>query len=300
METKVLILSDLAEVASAAYRNLSFSSEKRGEMIVKDYSEELEKDLALIPEQFREDYTVRYKRLLRKWLYSLGNCASPMITGPSNFPVERMKKRSRWADNHYSAFRDWRNARLKGIEKAVLKARTPDQVVDDQWQVASKSLYESAAVIMNIDQGIETSYNRRLFVNSITRLVTNFAETGRVELTARSIELLRRLNDQAVKPILAENNSVWGLLPTAKEAREKRESDKQKDPDEYTQNDIRVVYNHSEDRVQLFFTDKAHAMRYKLAGHLRGWIWSPRNTCWQRKLTGNGKYSAKQIVNIKL
>lgn len=292
----VPLLEDLRGLARGAHRNTSFSPEKRGDQIISDYSAELESDIASMPVEDADQYLQKYMRLMRVWLVSLSGCASPMITGPAKFPVERMRKRSEWADNHYNVFREWRSSALKAIVRKVEKNRTPEEVINDRWKIVSKSMADSAQIIVGIDMGLEKGYSRRLFVNSITRVIECSAKNGETEIVKRALHLLRSLNTLTRKGIVSEAHAVWNLETAATVAAEQKVDTKAKDNSEYSLNGIRVITNYQEDRVQLVFNDKAHAMKHH--DELKGsaWNWSHKNQAWQRKLTGNAQYSALKII----
>ena len=58
-----------------------------------------------------------------------------------------------------------------------------------------------------------------------------------------------------------------------------------------------IVRNADENRLQILFTDIPDPdIRQALKSH--GFRWSPRNKAWQRQLTRNAEYDAKQIVGI--
>lgn len=58
----------------------------------------------------------------------------------------------------------------------------------------------------------------------------------------------------------------------------------------------RILENHAADRLQIFFPGKPEqTMIQKLKS--RGFKWSPSNGCWQRQLTDNARFAAKQILN---
>ena len=48
-------------------------------------------------------------------------------------------------------------------------------------------------------------------------------------------------------------------------------------------------------RLQLIFEDKPDEEIRDILKR-NGFKWSPKNVCWQRQLTGNAKYSLKQVI----
>src|ERR1035437_8514424 len=124
-----LLLIHLLSLAKRSFYNLSHNPDRRGEQTIKEYSTELENDIADISQWAQSEeqktlltethsrYAANYEKYLSAWLSSQSNCASSFITGGSGFPVAQQQKRHRWADNHYNSFRTWRTRALKAIKK---------------------------------------------------------------------------------------------------------------------------------------------------------------------------------------
>lgn len=80
------------------------------------------------------------------------------------------------------------------------------------------------------------------------------------------------------------------------EAKEKRAAMDLPESSEEVINGVRVVKNHIDQRLQLFFDGKpAPEMISKLKAH--AFKWSPRNMAWQRILTINAEHAAKRVLN---
>src|ERR1035437_5022261 len=128
MKTESL-LHHLLPLAKRSFTNLSHDPDGRGERTIKEYSTELENDIADITSRAQSEnqkelltetlcrYAANYEKYLSAWLSSQSNCASSFITGGSGFSVSQQQKRHRWADNHYNTFRTWRTRVLKAIKK---------------------------------------------------------------------------------------------------------------------------------------------------------------------------------------
>ena len=57
----------------------------------------------------------------------------------------------------------------------------------------------------------------------------------------------------------------------------------------------RIVENHADDRLQIFFDAKPDdKLRDALKKH--GFRWAPSASAWQRKLTGNARYSTRHFL----
>lgn len=112
-----------SELADRAFYNVSFSPEKRGFDQRVEYAsrlieqkERVQKEItqakdrgAIIADGWELDVELwfqsfrnRMKALYIGYFHTMSTCASSMITGPANFPVERQRKRNQSADNKYS------------------------------------------------------------------------------------------------------------------------------------------------------------------------------------------------------
>lgn len=66
--------------------------------------------------------------------------------------------------------------------------------------------------------------------------------------------------------------------------------------EEFVIGDVLIVANHDIERLQIIFDGKPSP---EIIRELKGaaWNWSPKNGAWQRKITNNSIYSAKQIAD---
>lgn len=138
------ILGDLYDQARNAYNWVSFNPERRAEQTVKDYSEELTEDLLTIENpETKEAYKTKYRKYLCAWLSAQSRCASSAVTGPANFPVERMRKRNESERNKYEAFRKFRERFFKAMN------RKPKEVKDHGGKENETFKFEHGEVILN-------------------------------------------------------------------------------------------------------------------------------------------------------
>lgn len=111
-----------------AHRGISFSPEVRADQCVKDFSDELEADLAELGENAGE-YESKYIDHLRAWAGRKSRCLSPMITGPANFPVVRNRKAFDSEQNAWKEFREWRERYFKAVNR--VRTKSPEEEIDD-------------------------------------------------------------------------------------------------------------------------------------------------------------------------
>ncbi len=303
--TAPLILADLYEMTRQAHTWLSHNPENAAKILITDYSNQLTADLESMPEEFRETYTKGYREKFTAYIHAKSRCASSFITGGSNFPVRQQEKRHATERRRADEFSEWRSHALDRIKKIILGRRTPEEVNDSAWQYLYRDIRSSVKTIKEIDAGINTYSARALFVSSIVGKIERLAYNGNTDLVQRALQYLRDLNTEQAelgrKPIITERNKLWLLEKKAEEKQAEitttagRESEHLEGVDGKT-----AVINFAEDRVQLFFKDKAQAMAHKGKGYLSGWNWSHRNTAWQRKITPDAVRRGKEIICVIL
>lgn len=122
------------ELATAAHAGTSHTPDVRGHQERASYASQLRADFEYFREQAEKGGTVhlldgefaRYREGLaqrtRSYLTARSRCLSPLVTGPSNFPTSRNRKRNRAADNKSDELRDFR----RRAHTAILRALRPD------------------------------------------------------------------------------------------------------------------------------------------------------------------------------
>ncbi|HPA23294.1 MAG TPA: hypothetical protein PLU18_08615 [Ferruginibacter sp.] len=297
-------LQHLLRAAINAHRGTSFSPEKRGEQLIKDYDEQLTGDLEQIKEassETKETYKARYIKYLNAYLSARSRIISPMISGPSNFPTRRMQKYNGWEDNAYKAFSEFREKALKGIKKQIQNDKPEEQKQDEAWKSIEKSILSSAATIIAIDNG-ESCYTRSLFVNSITGLIKRMAANGQTGHVKKAIELIRLLNGKYAKPIITEKNSIFTLLEVAEAAAETKRDEANMENQIFEFEGGEVVLNYEIDRVQITHHQKPtkeHLNELKAKG-LNTFNFSFQNVAWQRKITRDAIAAACRITGAEI
>lgn len=146
-------------VAVGAYSGMSFTPERSGARSRDEYSDTLTADLALFTEQGIKGQTSgmvaeefeRYRAGLRsrylKMLHSRGRTISPMITGPSNFPVRQNGKRLEVERRRVEEYLDFRNRARAAICSKLRPDLQPIRSGDDD---AAEALQQKIAEAENL------------------------------------------------------------------------------------------------------------------------------------------------------
>jgi len=282
-------LEHLRELAYNAYRNVSFSPGRRAESTVNDYSDELDNDLAGMPEEHRERYKDGYVKRLSHWLSVHSRCFSTMITGSSGINVRAHTKANESEHKRYVEFTTWRDRALKAINRIENKKTAVDPLEDARARLASR--IKNQEIMRQCNVIIRKTYQQPavcvdLLVAAGLDKVTAFKILTPDYMGRRGYPSFALTNNNAeihrLQQRIAELEQKGQALTTEKEL----------------PGGVRVVENTEDDRIQLFFPGKPEAeMISKLKG--RGFRWSPRNGCWQRQLTDNARRDANYILTIK-
>lgn len=99
------------QLAYHAYYNTSFSPDKAAQREC-DFYDAICKEFS---DAGKEWAVEKFTQLFIKNLSAQARCASPLITGPANFPSDRMEKHRRWANNAGTAMWEF-----------IEKVRTPE------------------------------------------------------------------------------------------------------------------------------------------------------------------------------
>lgn len=302
---------DLQFAQRAFYWN-SFHAEDRGKQAREDYAntvntlysdmvalctneaqrEVLEAEIA----RFRDNYKAKFCA----WLGAVGNTASPMVTGPANFPTERNRKKLEAERNRFGELIQLEENARESITKKILDARTYSEKLDAEKERVRRRVTSSLATISEIDTGVNQYTMRSLIVSNMVGRIERMMANGEADLVKYALELIEEYNSTHKKPAVTKSHKMWTFSEMAEkvQALRKAREDASKNADDtlfFEMDGAKVILNHQIDRVQILFPSIPSAeMRDKLKGS--GWRWSPREGAWQRQLTESAKWSAKAIL----
>ncbi|MDR1459887.1 MAG: hypothetical protein LBI60_06705 [Bacteroidales bacterium] len=287
-------LQEFKELARRAFYWTSFDPDKRGERTILEHENQLNNDLAGMPDEEKERYTGNYKKYFSTWLSAHSNCASSAITGGSGFDVRKAEKANNRERACYEEFTRWREKALKSIAKRIEANRPEAEKQNEDWQRLERSILRSASTIHGINAGIERGCNKALFVSSIYNKIETYAKNGDVEMVQKAIDCIRHFNE-AMSVVITERHKFFKLPEVAEAKREALADKAEKESEELALKGCKVVYNYREDRIQLMFDEKPSA---DIISQLKksAFKWSPRFGAWQRQMTGNAIVALKQFI----
>lgn len=299
------------DLAYRAHCGTSMTPDRRAKSAQQDYANDvngLRDELATlctndeqreVLEAEMERYRVNYLKHYGAYLSSHSNVVSSFIAGPSNFPVARMEKRSRWAHNKLTAFLEWRKKASAAIRRKIMDARSREEKDTAAWHALRRDLLRSLEVISQIDAGA-SFYTRSAFVNSIAGKIERLANSGETALVGQAIELVEQYNATHDKPAISKRHKFWTFAALAQEHAGRLDAIADAPNSTIAETDgVSIVANQQEDRVQILF-DAIPPAELRQQLKKAGWKWSPRNGAWQRKLTPAAIESAKSIVCVQL
>jgi hypothetical protein len=214
-------------------------------------------------------------------------CPSLLVAGPSNFPARKKEKQNAARSAN---MKDWQGTQdylrsILSVGKAGISSDDGDAV--PKLKKKLESLQEEQEDMKRVN-----AYFRKnktldncpgLSWESIQKLK---AEMSRDRMSARAPYL---------GWMLTNNN---GNMARIKERIAELEKKATADYSGWSFDGGTVEFDKEDNRIRLLYDGKPdEAERAKLKGH--GFRWSPKNSAWQRQITNNAIYDAKQITGKK-
>lgn len=260
------------ELTRRAYVWMSHNPERRALSECAFY-DEIMSELAESPEA-----QAKFERLFLLSLAAKSRCASPMITGPARFPVERQRKASE------------REHKISGEMLAYI-----DRVRKAKAQEAYYAAHPEARPIMLGDSDAVERYKLKLEAAK-----KYHAQLKQVKALIKSGISNEEASAKAglSAPVAWHSFNIQYANKAVKELEAKiasLEAAKAKPTTEKTINGVRVLENTEVMRLQLFFNGKpAPSMIALLKSH--AFKWSPSNMAWQRQLTNNAIWAFNNYI----
>ena len=295
------------DVARAAHAGASFDPEKRAEQVRAEYAATLQADLdnltkyattdeklAALVEEFAR-YRAGYRRHYLGMLYSQSRVMSSMITGPSNFPTARNRKRGEAADKKTSALLEFRTRALAAIHKTLTPELAPIMSGDADALTRLKdklAKLEARQVLMVAANKAIRKHTKAGADAQVAALVA----LGVAEPIARELlkpDFVGRVGfaDYETKNNGAEIRRLKERLGTVETAQDM--------PDTTTEGTAaRVEDCPAENRVRLFFPGKpAPAVCDMLSS--RGFRWAPSLRCWSAYRNDRALAVAREVAGVQ-
>lgn len=276
--------------AIRSYNWTSFSPERRGEQLIKDYSDELDQDLQelkdkCVNDESIADYKARYERLFSSYLHAKSGTFSAMITGPAKFNTRKHAKANRSEEKHYEIFREWRTR----AKKAIIRKMQPVKTF-----VSELDRYKAELTAMQANHERMKEGNKRIKAakKSGEDLTKYLTET--FNISPHMIEWTMRFGFG-----LTNNNANMKRVEERIKELETKEAKRESNPvTKYTFDGGEMLLNYEADRIQIFFNTRPTQQElneWKSKG-LNSFNWSPSVNAWQRKITANAWHCVKYLL----
>jgi hypothetical protein len=220
-----------------------------------------------------EQVQAKFERLFLLSLASKSRCASAMITGPANFPVERQRKASEREHKISGEMLAYIERVRAAIKKEAYYAAHPE---------ARPIMAGDSDAVERLREKLEAAKKYHAQLKEVKTLIkggmSNEDASSKAGLSApvRWHSFNIQYANKAVKDLEVKIASL--------------ETAKAKPSKEINVGGVRVLQNQEAMRLQLFFNGKPEAaMIATLKSH--GFKWSPSSMGWQRQLTNNAIHS---------
>lgn len=250
-----------------------------------------------MPVDIRERVCDRARRLLRDWIDAESRCASPHVTGPARFDVERHKRARDRADalrRELTAFLDggaidWARKMVRRREDSEMTpadriARdieaTEREAVDIERRIDRLKRAVEAVRKVEAGAGVEDACRETGADAGDVRPALEYLGVHSLRVAIRNARgRLRRVQDRAARlraRLAAAESGDHQSVGAAGSG-------------------VQVIEDVAADRLRIVFQVKpSREIIDTLKRH--GFRWSPRNRAWQRKLTNNARWAAKQVL----
>ena len=290
-------LSSFTEKAKQAYYWNSFTPDKRGVQVVKNYQDLLESDIEKLRAKGSTDeqvakYIDGFKSRFGELLSATGRTASSAVAGPAKFPVEKNRKALERERAVYNDFQQWRdkilNRKFAGkttpmveLEKAQSDLAEAEKAHKDYIAinkiVRSKTISEPEKIAKLKELLVDTP--EKAILDLMKPDFTN--QIGIADYTLRNnLAKIKRLKDRVME---LENKVSRGAQGDITEMK-------------FDGGVVKVDY--TKDRVQIMHDEKpSDEVRAQLKGN--GWRWSSIDKAWQRKITDSAIRDAKNLTGAE-
>ncbi len=299
-------INDISQqTAERAFNGTSFSPDRRGESLRREYANDLAsfqsvlekymkgEDEDKIDEEF-EHFRSGLKQRYLAYCSSHSRCMSAFIVGPARFPSARMQKYSGWADNKMREISSFIERAEKSIKrryykdpKAPIKSSDPDAVERLEAKIASyrewQETMKAANAIIRKAKGDEEKARAGLLKMGISE--QNAAQMLTPDYCGRIGFPSWQLSNN-----LAEIKRLESRLVKVKKAQETA-------PEEIeTKSGIRIEKCPQDNRIRIHFPGKPEEeIRTLLKTY--GFRWSPRLGVWQAFINWRTEQFVKEQFN---
>jgi hypothetical protein len=294
------------DLAIRAFSGTSWSPEKRGEMFIEAYAEELSRDWeslqkdAATPEKKElleglfTEYRVKYSEAYKEWLTARSRCTSTFIAGPSNFNVSRAEKSNRIEHKRLEKVIEVRKVILNSIRYTLHPEWRPVMAGDKDAVDRLKEKIEKAEKLLEMAKKVNQAIRKNAKAGPDAQVAALVALGVSEERAKEWIkpDLVGRLGVPGY--FLRNNNSEVRRLKARLATIEKN---KVTETVKAEGQNAKFEDCPADNRVRLFFPGKpTDEIRAKLKKN--GFRWTPSLDCWQAYRNPWSIQTARQVAGL--
>ena len=242
-------------------------------------------------------YLDSYAKRLAQWTNDYNrnkaSCPSVMISGASNFPVNKKHKQNSREDRLWEEYKTIEAIldKIKSIGTGPVDLTDPHarELLNDQLQKLQKKLEDDKALNAYYRKHKSFEGFPGISPETAAKLSADFADTRQ-----RCPWIDKPIPDYELTSLRGKIKRVQARIAELDKLQQA-----QAEPNPATDYDsFQLIRNAAENRLQIIFDEIPDPdMREKLKSN--GFRWSPRNQAWQRQLTDNAERAAKSILGIE-
>lgn len=237
-----------------------------------------------------ECYSRKLAEYYNNYYRNEASCPSILISGGSNFPVKKKEKQNSRRETLHGT---WQY--LEEYARKITHLLTMEQPILSSDENAIELLEEKLENLTDMQERMKTA-------NKAIRLKDTEKGNERLRSMGYSDEEIKKLREpdfcgRVGYPdyALTNNNANIKRVKGRLESLKKEKSQKTSENEVADLSGVTVKENVEEMRLQLFFEGKPEPEIRDILKR-QAFKWSPRNSCWQRQLTNNARWAAKQAI----
>ena len=243
-------------------------------------------NLAEKAQHMAERYSRKLAEYFNAYYRNEASCPSILISGAGNFPVRKKEKQN---SRRETLMNDWKY--LENYATKIEHLLTMEQPIlsgDAQAIEMLEEKLESLTELQDRMKAVNAYWRKHKTVEGCPEL-----SVSQQEELKKAMSESWHLSDAPFAGYQLSNNNA--KIKNTKARLERLKKAKEAGTKE-TENDFfKVVENTDLMRLQLFFDGKPDEETRDIVKK-HGFRWSPKNGCWQRQLTTNGKYALKEVI----
>lgn len=279
------------ELAVRSGQHISFDPDRWGENMLDSMESGLQKFLAQLPEEVRDDYEDRYIEKYKEWLSAMSRCFSQAITGAGGWDARVMRRHEKTNNAEKAALQ-----RLEEWMEKVIKRCNRQQRLTGWAEV--ERLQEKLDGLRRLQEGMKA-------VNKVIRdkKLSDVEKVDELVALGFSEQYALQLMEgtgwwgAGFAPFQLTNNNARIKDTEAKLKRHEQMASRENEETEYPWGTFVADYQDERYRFQ-FDSIPDEDVRRLLKEH--GFKWSRRNEAWQRQITPNSKYVVEKLILPKL